>query len=153
MEERLCFDLWNYQLNSTLFKYMATYKILVVDDDPDDRDIMNEAFNMQGSTNHLILSSAQEVFTYLQGVEKDEDLPRLIITDLNMPGITGFELLQALKSMQRYRGIDVFVYSTSSNGSHIDLCMALGAREYITKPSAVGGYNQLAERIKHELNQ
>jgi len=132
---------------------MSTYKILVVDDDLDDRDIMDEAFEMQGSTDHLILSSAQEVFTYLQNVEKDGDLPRMIITDLNMPGITGFELLQALKGMQRYTSIDVFVYSTSSNRSHIDLCLAMGARDYITKPSALDGYNQTAERIKHELHQ
>lgn len=128
---------------------MSTYKILVVDDDPDDRDIMNEAFQRQGSTEHLILSSAQEVFVYLQSIEKDEDLPRLIITDLNMPGITGFELLKALKEMQRYRGIDVFVYSSSSLGSHIDLCLALGAREFITKPSFVEDYYRLAHRLNH----
>ena len=132
---------------------MSKYKILVVDDDPDDRNLMNEAFVMQGSTHHLILSSAAEVFTYLQSVERDEDLPRLVITDLNMPGITGFELLQALKGMQRYKGIDVFVYSTSSNGSHIDMCLALGAREYITKPFLVDGYLKLAERIKQEIDQ
>ncbi|HYH15705.1 MAG TPA: response regulator, partial [Flavisolibacter sp.] len=92
---------------------MPKYKILVVDDDSDDREIMNEAFQMQGSSDHLILASAAEVFTYLQLVENDEDLPRLIITDLNMPGISGYELLQALKGMQRYKHIDVFVYSTS----------------------------------------
>ncbi|HEY1113575.1 MAG TPA: response regulator [Chitinophagaceae bacterium] len=126
---------------------MTTYKILVVDDDPDDRDFMNEAFKMQGSTEYLILSSAQDVFHYLQGIEKEEDLPRLIITDLNMPGITGFELLQALKGMNRYKHIDVFVYSTSSMGAHVDLCLALGAKEYITKPTAMNDYNQLAQRI------
>lgn len=126
---------------------MSTYKILVVDDDPDDRDIMNEAFNLQGSAEHLVLASAQEVFSYLQDVVRDEDLPRLIITDLNMPGITGFELLQALKGMQRYKHIDVFVYSTSSLGAHVELCQALGAKEYIVKPTAMIGYQQLATEI------
>jgi CheY-like chemotaxis protein len=80
---------------------MTTYKILVVDDDPDDRDIMHEAFQINGFTDYSILSSAQEVFLYLQSVEKDENLPRMIITDLNMPGISGYELLQALKGMKR----------------------------------------------------
>jgi CheY-like chemotaxis protein len=126
---------------------MSHYKVLIVDDDPDDREIMNEAFLMHGSTHHLILTSAQEVFLYLQEIKNDADLPQLIITDLNMPGITGFELLQALKGMQRYKHIDVFVYSTSSMGSHIDLCLALGAKDYITKPSAITGYHELVKRI------
>jgi CheY-like chemotaxis protein len=126
---------------------MSAYKILVVDDDPDDREIMDEAFQMQGYTEHLTLSSAQEVFAYLQQIENDDDLPRLIITDLNMPGISGFELLQALKGMRRYKNIDVFVYSTSGLGSHIDMCLALGAKEYIKKPHAMDDYNQLAGRI------
>lgn len=124
----------------------------MVDDDPDDREIMNEAFRMQGSTAYLILASAQDVFHYLQGIESDEDLPRLIITDLNMPGITGFELLQALKGMNRYKDIDVFVYSTSSMGAHVDLCLALGAKEYITKPVAMTGYSQLAQRITTSID-
>jgi CheY-like chemotaxis protein len=122
-----------------------------VDDDPDDRDIMNEAFLMQGFTQHKLLSSAEEVFLYLQGIDQDEDLPRLIITDLNMPGISGFELLQALKGMQRYKHIDVFVYSTSTTGSHVDLCLALGAKEYIPKPAAMSGYQKLAERINQTV--
>ncbi|HYH15702.1 MAG TPA: response regulator [Flavisolibacter sp.] len=130
---------------------MLQYKVLIVDDDPDDLEIMNEAFLMQGSTHHLTLSSAQAVFLYLQDVKRDEDLPSLIITDLNMPGISGFELLQALKGMQRYKHIDVFVYSTSNTKSHIDLCLALGAKEYITKPSAITGYQQLAERISSTI--
>lgn len=131
---------------------MKAYRIVVVDDDPDDRDIMNEAFLMQGSTEHLILSSAQEVFAYLQNVENDADLPRIILTDLNMPGISGFELLQALKGMQRYKAIDVFVYSTSSLGSHIDMCLALGAREFITKPLKVTDHQGLAVRIQQEVS-
>lgn len=132
---------------------MSKYKLIIVDDDPDDRDIMNEAFIRQGSTDHLVLSSAQEVFTYLQSVAKAEDLPRLIVTDLNMPGITGFELLKALKEMKRYQSIDVFVYSTSNLGAHLDMCLALGAKAYLTKPPTLDGYHQLAERIKKEIEE
>ena len=64
---------------------MSTYRILVVDDDPDDREIMNEAFQIQGSTERLILPSAAEVLPYLQSVERNEGPPRLIITTLTCP--------------------------------------------------------------------
>jgi CheY-like chemotaxis protein len=63
-----------------------------------------------------------------------DDLPRLIITDLNMQVITGFKLLQDLNGMKRYQYIDVFVYSLSRLGSHTNMCLASGTRDYITKP-------------------
>ena len=48
---------------------MNPLHILIVDDDPDDRAILNEAFGMQGLSDFLVLSSAQEVFDYLGGIE------------------------------------------------------------------------------------
>lgn len=130
---------------------MPPYKIIIVDDDPDDRYIMDIAFTKQGSTEHLILSSAGEVITYLQSVVHSKDLPRLIITDLNMPGISGFDLLQVLKGMHRYRHIDVFVYSTSSLISHVNTCLALGAKEYIIKPLFLEDFQELAERLSSAI--
>lgn len=127
---------------------MIHYKILIVDDDPDDRDIMKDAFEQKGPGHHLTLSSAEEVLSYLQSILHDEDLPKLIITDLNMPGISGIDLLKTLKGMSRYRNIEVVVFSTSSSPRHATLCTTLGAKEFITKPESIGGYYQLAERIK-----
>ncbi|HYH16425.1 MAG TPA: response regulator [Flavisolibacter sp.] len=126
---------------------MSPYKVLIVDDDPDDREIMNEAFLMQGSTHHLILSSAKEMFLYLQGVVEDKDLPLLIISDLRMPVTSGLELMQTLKGIQRYQHIDVLLYSTSSISTHLEKCLALGAKEYFTKPSSMIGYEEFAKRI------
>lgn len=126
---------------------MRYYHLIVVDDDVDDRDIMKEALESQGSTHHLILGSAEEVLTYLQGVKCDEHLPRLIMTDLNMPGVSGVDLLKTLKSNPRYANIEVLVFSTSSLSKQVEHCLALGAREYITKPSAISGYVELAGRL------
>jgi CheY-like chemotaxis protein len=126
---------------------MRYYNLVIVDDDPDDRDIMKEVLEAQGSDNHLILSSAEAVFNYLQGVQVDEHLPRLIMTDLNMPGISGMELLRILKSTPRYAHIEVLVFSTSSLSKQAEHCLALGAKEYVTKPSAISGYMELAERL------
>lgn len=126
---------------------MAFFKILIVDDDSDDRDIMQAVLDGKASTQHLILSSAEETLTYLEAIERDEDLPQLIMTDLNMPGMNGIELLKKLKSTERYASIDVLVYSTSTLRTQIELCLALGAKDYMTKPSVLVGYQQLADRI------
>lgn len=64
---------------------MPSYKVLVVDDDPDDLDMLRDALEKEGMTPVLTLSSALEVLNYLQGIEHREDLPSLIITDLSMP--------------------------------------------------------------------
>lgn len=130
---------------------MRYYHLIVVDDDVDDRDIMKEALESQGSTHHLILGSAEEVFTYLQGVETDEHLPRVIMTDLNMPGISGVELLRTLKSSPRYAHIEVLIFSTSGLNKQAEHCLALGAKEYIIKPSAISGYVELAGRLTEEV--
>ncbi len=76
---------------------MSHYKILIVDDDPEERELMNEAFLIYGSTHHLTLSSAQEVFQYLKGVIDNKHLPQLIISDLRMPNTSGLEQSKLLK--------------------------------------------------------
>lgn len=130
---------------------MPTYKILVVDDDPDDRDLIHEAFSLQGSTEHLVLSSADQVLNYLQNLPVDDHLPQLIITDLNMPRTSGIDLLRTLKGLERYRQMEVVVYSSWIHGLHAELCLALGAREYITKPAALEGYQHMVKRLRQTL--
>jgi FixJ family two-component response regulator len=70
-----------------------------MDNDLDDKEIMNETFVIQASANHPSYL-LQKCFKYLQAIEKDKELPSLIITDLKIPAIRGFELLQALKWIQ-----------------------------------------------------
>ncbi|WP_162945038.1 response regulator [Flavisolibacter nicotianae] len=127
---------------------MITFRVLVVDDDPDDRDLLREALEEAGIEPILSLAYAHEVFSYLQGVEQDEDLPVLIVTDLNMQGISGLELLCALKGMQRYQHIAVVVYSTSSHAMDVRNCLTSGASEYITKPNSISGFPAVTAKLK-----
>lgn len=127
---------------------MIAFRVLVVDDDDDDRDFLREALERAGVEPVLTLPAAQDVFTYLQSVERDEDLPRLIITDLNMPGITGYELLQALRPMNRYQRIPVIICSTSNHFADITKCAAAGAKKYIPKPNNYAGYEKVSVVMK-----
>ena len=65
---------------------MSPCKILIVDDDPDDREILIDTFQQIGLNLVQGVSSAETALAYLQAIEEDEELPKLIITDLNMPG-------------------------------------------------------------------
>jgi CheY-like chemotaxis protein len=130
---------------------MIAFRVLIVDDDMDDREFLRDALEQAGIEPILALESAQQVFTYLQSVQCDEDLPKIIITDLNMCGITGLELLGALKGMQRYQHISVVVFSTANAVLAKQKCLAAGAKHYITKPSSISGYRDVSAKVKDYL--
>jgi CheY-like chemotaxis protein len=115
---------------------MTFCKILVVADDKDDQQLLAAAFTDLGAPVFHIVSSAREAVAYLQEVTRHQDLPRLIIADLNMPEVSGYELLQSLKTMHRYQDIPVMVYSSSCLKDDIHGCLLQAAIEFFTKPSA-----------------
>jgi CheY-like chemotaxis protein len=126
---------------------MFTCKILIVDDDPDDREILIDTLKESGVQQVYGVGSAQEAFAFLQGIKEEQYLPKLIVTDLNMPGINGQELLNALKEMSRYRHIPVIVCSTSSSPVDMKNCLSSGAKDYLTKPTEFAGYLNLTQKL------
>jgi CheY-like chemotaxis protein len=64
-----------------------------------------------------------------------------------MQGMTGLELLQSLKSTDRYRHITVVIYSTSSYSRDVQRCLLAGANEYITKPSNYAGLRNVSATL------
>jgi CheY-like chemotaxis protein len=61
-------------------------------------------------------------------------LPDLIVTDLNMPGVNGFDLLMKLKADATFAGLSVIVFSSSNLDSDRQAAIALGAKGFQTKP-------------------
>ena len=90
---------------------MAGCKILIIDDDEDDVELLSEAFLQCGVDEVHYVFSAMQAFLYLQEMEHD-CLPKLIITDHFLPGLTGAEFLKDLKGMEKYKHIHVIVLST-----------------------------------------
>lgn len=74
-----------------------------------------------------------------------ELLPQLIILDYNIPEINGADLLRYLKGIARYDAIIKVVWSTSNSDQFKTDCLALGAKEYILKPSSYAGMTSLAQ--------
>ena len=129
--------------------------ILVVEDDPLDREMIELAFKRAAVESPVVtVSNGQEAQDYLQAQGQfrerhPEDLPALIVLDLNMPRVDGFEFLRQVKPTPDLAAIPVVVLTTSEFDKDMSQSYALGAKSCITKP---GDFERLVEvaRAVHE---
>jgi len=111
-------------------------KILVVDDDADDRELVKKAFEGCGTPIEVAeLNDGAEVMKYLNNC-KPVALPDVILLDLNMPVMNGFEVLMEIKTHEQFHLIPVYVFTTSKIERDRVHSVRLGAKGMITKPSS-----------------
>ena len=114
---------------------MKRWKILLADDDPEDKEIIRDAMEMINAGNTINFEDDGEHALQLLSGEYDlGNIPCLIVLDLNMPKMNGTETLRRLKLDDRFREVPVIIFSTSINSIEMEKCMQLGAHSYITKP-------------------
>jgi CheY-like chemotaxis protein len=129
--------------------------ILVVEDDPVDQEMIVLAFKRASVENSVItVANGQEALECLGAQGKFQwrrvsDLPALIILDLNMPEMDGFEFLRRVKADQRFAAIPVVVLTTSQFERDLTQSYALGASSCLTKPA---DFEQLV-KIAVEVDQ
>ena len=127
----------------------STKYILLGEDDIDDEELLKEVF--AGIDKNLILvfvNNGRNVISRLQEMEKTH-LPCLMILDYNMPTLNGAEILQELKRLGRYDNIPKVIWSTSDSNTYKNLCLQLGACDYVIKPSNM---QALAEVARYMLS-
>ena len=102
--------------------------VLVVDDSTTVRKFVAASLNMKGF----------RVVTAADGVEALERMPAekfdLIITDLNMPDMDGFEFIRTLRETPEYREIPIIVLSSMTDLKNKDYALELGALAFLEKP-------------------
>ena len=124
--------------------------ILVVEDDPVDQEMIVLAFKRASVKNKLITkSNGQEALDYLLAPRRESVLPAVIILDLNMPHMDGFEFLRRIKTEPRFAAIPVVVLTTSQFDRDLTQSYALGASSCLTKP---GDFEQLV-KMAAEVDQ
>ncbi|MBM4170206.1 MAG: response regulator [Ignavibacteria bacterium] len=116
-------------------------KVLVVDDEVSMRELTSMEFRRRGFS--TLTAADGEHAISLAKLEK----PDVIILDLIMPGLHGFEVLKALRSIPEIRRPIVIVQSAKSYKPDIDKALEMGADAYVIKPGNSGELVDLA--IKH----
>lgn len=107
--------------------------VYLIDDDPDHTIIITRAIGKCGvqANVHTVADGS----TALDLLAREVDLPDLILLDINMAGLSGFEVLSRLKSDPRLQTIPVVMLTSSELASDVARAYELGANGYITKPS------------------
>ena len=121
-------------------------KILMADDDPDDRDLFKEAVgevkkNIEVST----VNDGDQLMKVLE--QSENNLPDIIFLDINMPCKNGQECLREIKAHEKLKEIPVVIYSTSARFDLIDSTYEQGATLYVQKPDSYTGIKEIARKI------
>lgn len=124
--------------------------ILYGDDDVEDQEIITELLAEIDQDLRLVcVSDGLAVLSYLENLHPDAAYPSIILLDLNMPRLDGFETLEFLKKKTQFNNIPTILFSTSSDQQMKKVAHKLGALKFITKPVK---YDQLLTVIKELVN-
>ncbi len=128
----------------------ASIPILIADDDPDDRMLIEDAFRESHFSHPFeFVENGEELLKYLraEGPYGNRLLPGLVLLDLNMPRMDGRTALMHLKTDAALRRIPVIVLTTSNAEEDIARTYDLGISGYIAKPSTVEGLMDLVQSL------
>jgi len=124
---------------------MDKLNILLVEDDPDDVELLHAAFQDSGIPfAFTILSQGDRVLNHLTN---SPELPDVIVLDLNLPKMHGRDVLNGIKSRSKLKNIPVVILTTSSGKADMDFCLSSGAEHYLVKPSTMGAYRKVIDVI------
>jgi CheY-like chemotaxis protein len=123
---------------------MKKFKLAIVEDDEDERFFMTEALTAFDGFEILAeFSNGDQALEWLRS--GPQPAPQLLLSDLNMPGISGYELISEVK--KSFPQIPVFATSTSNLPSTREKCLHLGAQEFLAKPEVFISYDRYAKTL------
>ncbi|WP_089721333.1 response regulator [Candidatus Entotheonella palauensis] len=113
--------------------------ILLIEDEPGHARLIERCLRRSRITNELrIFDNGQDavdhLFATLDNAPVESHHPMLILLDLSLPVLDGFQVLECIKADKRTQHIPIIILSTIDVPDQIDRCYALGCNIYLTKP-------------------
>jgi CheY-like chemotaxis protein len=123
-----------------------SYSILIVENDEDEQFFIREGFQTSDRFQILaLLRNGNELFEWLEA--HPESRPDLVLSDLNMPGKNGYDIIRELQLHPVHAAVPVIITSTSSAPMIIQRCLTMGAAHYLVKPDTFVEYPQFVSRL------
>ncbi len=120
-------------------------KILIAEDERDIRDLITFTLQFAG---HEVIATSNGQEAYDTALAMKDEPPDLILMDVRMPRMTGYEACQRIKSEESISAIPVVFLSAKGQESEVQTGLRMGAVEYILKPFAP---DQLTQRVQEIL--
>ena len=125
---------------------MSVRKLLLVDDDPDEKTLLEWVLKrIRQRTELLAVQSGEEALLLVKS--KLNVPPDIIFLDVNMPKMSGRECLMEFKKLESLKGTPIIIFTTSSNPKEAAEMINLGADLYQTKPSSMEDLKRIVESI------
>ena len=127
--------------------------VLYAEDEESDAIILQRTFKKANLANPLVIvKDGQAAVDYLSGCapytnRNEHPLPALLLLDLKMPRMTGFDVLAWIGTRPELQGIPAVVLSSSSSDADIRKAQGMGARDYLVKPNDLGQYLKIVQGL------
>jgi len=110
--------------------------LVMIDDNPGDIELVRIAFEMREITVDLrTAGDGEQGIALLARLEGENLIPRLVLLDLNMPRVSGFEVLAFIRGRAALAAVPVIVFSSSTAPRDRERSITLGATEFMPKPN------------------
>ena len=129
---------------------------LLADDDPDEHYLIHNAIQEinQYAEIHSVFTGFQLFeFLFNKGIYENQDtpMPHVIIADINMPILNGFEVIKTVKETPHLNDIIVYILTTSKRDEDRVKALALGADGYYVKPNNFNALKEIVNEIHSKL--
>lgn len=126
-------------------QFLQTVQVLLIEDNADDVLLTKLAFQKAGvETEITVLNNGEDAVNYLSRYTgKEEICFDLILLDINLPRISGLEVLKKIKSDKNYSSVPVMVFTSSDSIYDMGYCYGSGADLYVKKPNNIGDFRAL----------
>jgi two-component system response regulator len=129
---------------------MKEKSVLIVEDNPDDLELILRALQRNGMTNQLeVARDGQEAIDWLNAVAQGDPgtLPALILLDIQLPKIDGPEVLRHIRTSEKLKRIPVVMLTTSDEERDKIKCYNLGVNSYIRKPVDFNQFSEITRQL------
>ncbi len=131
----------------------ANAVILLVEDNEDDAFVIRRSFEKAHVINCLrTVTTGEEAIAYLKGEgvyadRAEHPLPSLLLLDLKLPGIDGFEVLRWIRQQRGFRDLHIVVVTSSADVREVNVAFRLGANAFMIKPVDFMRFAEFSEAL------
>jgi|SRR6185369_11892711 DNA-binding response OmpR family regulator len=126
-------------------------QLLLIEDNPADVELVEEALAEAALDYGLsVVRDGRQAIDFIEYLEAEAGYgcPDLVLLDLNLPKVSGEEVLNRMRASRKCRAAKVLVISSSDTPSDKERMMKLGANEYFHKPSSLKQFMELGPRVR-----